>query len=241
MLRVTDPKYASLNQQNVLTSIDPAVYIHFGFKDLASDLTAYQAQYSCEVKLRVVPYNNQNGTLAPYAVKLRIVHDNLTENVKFDDYSIYKLPGIHKADVAVDEVVYRDLSGQIIPTVTNSTAFLQLRFKTDRYYNIKNTTVNPVTRRLIKYNGLTEMVVNNVSDGAEELEINWTRYIDAPATEYELEWTWVDNYGPNGNKLMPNQIALTEQDFKLNSTRIQTKELKYRIPLVFSKDIWYTG
>ncbi len=235
MLQITDPKYASLNQQNVLTSIDPAVYIHFGFKDLASDLTAYQAQYSCEVKLRVVPYNNQNGTLAPYAVKLKIVHDNLTENVKFDDYSIYKLPGIHKADVAVEEVVYRDLSGQIIPTVTNSTAFLQLRFKTDRYYNIKNTTVNPVSRRLIKYNGLTETVVNNVSDGAEELEINWTRYNDAPATEYELEWTWVDNYGPNGNKLMPNQIALTEQDFKLNSTRIQTKELKYRIPLVFSK------
>lgn len=27
MLQITDPKYASLNQQNVLTSIDPAVYI----------------------------------------------------------------------------------------------------------------------------------------------------------------------------------------------------------------------
>ncbi|TEB41406.1 hypothetical protein D0809_25685, partial [Flavobacterium circumlabens] len=33
---------------------------------------------------------------------------------------------------------------------------------------------------------------------------------------------------------MPAEIALTEQDFKQNSTRIQTKELGYRIPLVYS-------
>ncbi|UUC47428.1 thrombospondin type 3 repeat-containing protein [Flavobacterium cerinum] len=235
MLEVTDPKYASLSQQNVFTSIDPAVYVYFGFKDAVIDQAAYLAQYSCEVRLKIMPFNNANASLPAYNITLKIKHDNLTEGVKFDDYVVYKLPGIHKANVAVEAIQYKDMADQNIPLVSNSTAYLQLRFKTDRYYNIKNTTVNPVSRRLIKYNGMAETVVNNVSDGAEELEINWSRYNDAPAVEYELEWTWIDNYGPNGTKLQPNQIALTEQDFKQNSTRIQTKDLKYRIPLVFSK------
>jgi len=235
MLQVTDPKYAFLSQQNVFTSVDPAVYVHFGFQDDLINMGANLAIYSCEVRLKIMPFNNSNGSLSAYNITLKIKRDNVNEAAKMNDYVVYKLPGIHKANVAVEDIRYMDAMDQAIPLVSNSAAYLRLSFKTDRYYNIKNTTVNPVTRRLIKYNGMSEMVVNNVSDGAEELEINWTRYNDAPATEYELEWTWVDNFGPNGTKLLPNQIALTEQDFKLNSTRVQTKELKYRIPLVFSK------
>ncbi|MBN9286255.1 thrombospondin type 3 repeat-containing protein, partial [Flavobacterium sp.] len=233
-LQVTDPKFSTLNQQNVFTSVDPAVYIHFGFKDNVSDLAAYNNIYYCEVNLAVTPYTATGSAMASYNVVLKIKHDNITESVEFDDYKVHKLPNVHKATVKVQSIQYKNSLDQNIALVANSVAFVEVKFKTDRYYNLKGTKVTPV-KRLIKYNGTTETTVANVSNGADELEISWTKNATAPAVEYELEWTWMDNYNPQGGKLLPAQIPLTEQDFKLNSTRIQTKGLSYRIPLVFSK------
>ncbi|WP_300564699.1 RHS repeat-associated core domain-containing protein [Flavobacterium sp.] len=100
---------------------------------------------------------------------------------------------------------------------------------------MKGTYVSPSTR-LITFNGLTESTNTNlITNGEDELEISWNRDTTNPAVEYELEWTWIDNYGDNNNVLNASQIALTEQAFRLSSTRIQTKDLSYRIPLIFSK------
>ncbi|MPT33926.1 MAG: hypothetical protein E2604_02260 [Flavobacterium sp.] len=55
MLQVVDPKYASLSQQNVFTSVDPAVYVHFGFQDDLINMGANLAIYSCEVRLKIMP------------------------------------------------------------------------------------------------------------------------------------------------------------------------------------------
>ncbi|UUC46490.1 thrombospondin type 3 repeat-containing protein [Flavobacterium cerinum] len=233
-LQVVDTKYSSLNQYSVFTSVNPAVYVHFGFKDNTSDLAAYNTIYYCEVNLLVTPYNNTGGAMSAYNVTLKIKHDNVTESVAFDDYKVHKLPNIHKATVKVQSIQYKNNLDQNISLVTNSVAYLELKFSTERYYNLENTTVSPA-RRFIKYNGLVPVTVANASDGAEELEISWTRNATAPATEYELEWTWIDSYSEGGGTIPAAQIPLTELSFKLNSTRIQTKELSYKIPLIFAK------
>ncbi|MHC0439217.1 thrombospondin type 3 repeat-containing protein [Flavobacterium sp. 3-210] len=253
ILHVTDSKFANLNQQNVFTSVKPSVSIHFGFDDNLTDLNAYGAVYYCEVELIVKPIDKSGNTIMtyrdnanaiksypdPFKIILRIKHDYVTKEKKFNDYAVYQLPGVHKADVTVNSIKYLDANENVI-NVTNSPAFVELKFNTERYYNLQlsatqYTTVFPITHKLIKYNGLTETTVSQVSNGADELIISWTKDQVAPAVEYELEWTWIDNYNKTGGKLGPEEIALTEQDFKLNSTRIQTKDVSYRIPLVYSK------
>ncbi|OUL60586.1 thrombospondin type 3 repeat-containing protein, partial [Flavobacterium sp. AJR] len=250
-LRIVDPKFTDLNKQNVFTSINSVVSIHFGFNDKLSDL-GYSSIYYSEITLRIIPFDNSGNVLTsykdnknvqktypnPFLVTLKIKHDNVTKGARLDDYAVYQLPGIHKADVKIESIKYYDANNAII-AVSNSSAYLELKFNTDRYYNMQLsatqfTSVFPLTRKLVKYNGTKEVEVYKVSDGAEELVINWTKDKNAPAVEYELEWTWIDNYKKEGGKLATSEVPLTEQDFKLNNTRIETKDTIYRIPLVYS-------
>ncbi|MDW8850110.1 thrombospondin type 3 repeat-containing protein [Flavobacterium sp. MMLR14_040] len=246
LLQVKDSKFADLNKKNVFTSVNPVVSIHFGFNDNLSDV------YYSEITLKITPYNtagnivttfkdNKNAEKSypnPFLVTLKIKHDNATKGAQLNDYAVYQLPGIHKADVKVESIKYYNAADAVI-TVSNSSAYLELKFNTDRYYNMQLgatefSSVFPIVHKLVKYNGTSEVQVPKISDGAEELVINWTKDAKAPAVEYELEWIWIDNYSVSGGKLASDQIALNEQDFKLNSTRIQTKNTTYRIPLVYS-------
>ncbi|WP_264566853.1 RHS repeat-associated core domain-containing protein [Flavobacterium sp. N3904] len=232
ILKVVDSKYNDLNKHDLFASINPNVTIHFGFDNTNKDAADFKDVYTCTIVLSVTSsYDSKGDGINPKTVSLTIVHDNSSKGLEFNDYAVYSLPGIHKADVKVVSITYSK-------PVPASTAYLALKFNTERYYNLQlsgsNSSVLPISYKLVKYSGVNEVIVSKVSDGAEELVINWTKDTKAPAVEYELEWTWIDNYKTDGGKLLPNEIALTEQDFKLNSTRIQTKDLTYRIPLVFS-------
>ncbi|MFB3389843.1 thrombospondin type 3 repeat-containing protein [Flavobacterium sp. LAR06] len=248
-LRITDPKYDDIKKQNVFTSVNPAVSIHFGFNEDKSSPVDYGKVYSCEISLAITAYDNSGHVISSYTnsagdtvtypatVTLKITHDNSTKGFKFDDYAVYNLPGIHKADVNVVSIVY---NGQAGAAVENSMAYLQLKFSTDRYYNLQlsstqSSSVLPLQHKFINYNGTQAAEVGSVSAGAEEILISWHNDPAAPAVEYELEWTWIDNFAANGGTLAPTEIALTDRDFKLNSTRIQTKETVYRIPIVYLK------
>jgi RHS repeat-associated protein len=65
----------------------------------------------------------------------------------------------------------------------------------------------------------------------DELIINWKP--NNNAVEYDLEYTFVDNYTDNLS-IGINPASLTF-DFKDNSTRISTKETYYRLPLLFER------
>ncbi|WP_281324081.1 thrombospondin type 3 repeat-containing protein [Flavobacterium sp. IMCC34518] len=231
ILQIRDPKFSDLNNQKIFTSVNPAVTIHFGFNDDDKKTADYSDVYSCKIELSITSFDSSGNSLGAKSVSLTIVHNNSTKSLEFNDYAVYKLPGIHKADVKVVSITYSK-------SAPASTAYLALKFNTERYYNLQlsgsNSSVLPISYKLIRYDGLKEEVVSKVSDRAEELVINWTKDSKAPAVEYELEWTWIDNYKKDGGKLLPNEIALTDQDFRQNSTRIQTKGLTYSIPLVYS-------
>jgi RHS repeat-associated protein len=253
ILHVTDPKYTDIKKQNVFTSVNPTVSIHFGFEDDKTNSTEFAKIYSSEVQLKITPYDNSgivktsytdaNNAIEnypnPYLVTLKIKHDNVTKGIQFDDYTTYNLPGIHKADVQIMSVTYYNQSGNVT-NINNSLAYVQLKFTTDRYYNLQlsstqSSSVLPLKHTFFKNNGTQQDEVNSVSDGADEILISWNKDAIAPAVEYELEWTWIDNFSENGGTIPASEIALTDQDFRLNSTRIQTKDTFYKIPIVYSK------
>lgn len=254
-LSVEDGKFNDIKKQNIFTSINPNVSIHFGFNDDKNNTEEYSKKYSCEVKLRITAYDNSRTVLTSYKnvsqanninfpypslITLKIKHDNTTNGLQLDDYAVYELPGIHKADVTIESITYFNEDGSVT-NVNNSSAYLQLKFTTDRYYNLqlsnsKFSSVLPLEHKLIKYNEKKEEVtVSSVRAGAEEIVITWHKDNEAPAVEYELEWTWIDNFGKDSTKLAAEDIPLTDQNFKINNTRIQTKDLMYRIPIVYSK------
>lgn len=56
------------------------------------------------------------------------------------------------------------------------------------------------------------------------------------AISYDVEWTWVDNYGATiSSNLSANEISLTEKEFQRNSTRINTKNTQYEISNIYDK------
>lgn len=253
ILHIKDPKYDDIKKQNIFTSVNPIVSIHFGFEDDKNNSAEYSKIYSAEVQLKITPYDNSNAIKTdykdangntinypnPYTVTLKIKHDNVTKGLQFDDYAVYNLPGIHRADVQILSITYYN-EADTVTTINNSLAYVQLKFSTDRYYNLQlsstqSSSVLPLEHHFIKYDGILEQPVNSVSAGAEEILFTWKKDLIAPAVEYELEWTWIDNFGADGTDLTPQQLTLTDQDFKLNSTRIQTKDTFYRIPIIYSK------
>ena len=241
-ITVEDSKLSQVSNLSAFASVNPAVNIHIGFVDETNDFTAYNRIFKAKVTLLIKRFNTDGTTLAtipgsganPETKEFIIEHNNNTEDLKLTDLIVYKLAGSHKAQVEIQTVLYYDASNNLI-TINNSPLFVELKFNTTRYFNIKNTVTIPSVK-LITYNGMIEQFNNNVvTDNEHDLEIYWQKDTENPAVEYELEWTWIDNYGDENNLKAENQIPLTEQDFKRNSTRIQTKETSYRIPLIFSK------
>ncbi len=83
-------------------------------------------------------------------------------------------------------------------------------------------------------------VTRTPNRATQSLKISWTpsnltQYIDkvTPA-QYELEWTYVDNY-PADSGAAPLSASSLQYDFKNNATRIITDSSNYSIPLVYPK------
>ncbi len=236
-ITIEDPLYTTLNNGN-FTSIDASSSIYFGFIDDSDTPVKHKAVYSAEVALEVTPYDVLGNPLASSSIVLAIAHDNVREGIgNLIDLAVHKLPGVHKVTITVTEIIYKDENNNVI-TVNDSSAYLELKFKTDRYYKFTNTTSVTLSTNLITYNGFSETVSSsNFTNGEDELEIRWTA--NTAAITYELEWAWYDSYGEindNGAStfLQKSEIKLSEPDFKHNSTRIETSTLSYRIPLIYS-------
>jgi hypothetical protein len=88
----------------------------------------------------------------------------------------------------------------------------------------------------LDYSAQTDVQVNPILDevctdenNVHEIFVSWDPI--AGAEEYHLEWTFVNDYGPESlSDFLDNGLAY---DFKSNSTRISTKNYNYAIPLLF--------
>ena len=70
-----------------------------------------------------------------------------------------------------------------------------------------------------------------------DLQVSWNSITGA--NTYELEWTYISNQGMDENlnpvTLSLNQIAIAPLYFKNNSSRVETANLTYPIPLIFEQ------
>jgi RHS repeat-associated protein len=176
--------------------------------------------YELKASFRITPLKQDGSNDTPFDKELVVTYNPNPANsggTNFSDLSYLKIE--NRFGIKVQLISYQALnanSASIVP----SNAFVNMGFKSKRYYAVSEQLLNPI--------GSTNATASSVT-------INWASL--AGALEYELEWTWIDNYSTNSitANLPGNQIPLTERDFELNNTRIITSKSSFEIPLIYGK------
>ncbi|PXY46481.1 RHS repeat-associated core domain-containing protein [Flavobacterium hydrophilum] len=223
---VLDSEYNIPNQKN----IDAYSYFSLSIDNEKAPYTGYSVTAAFEI----TPYD-QSGTLltAEMVTKTMTVnynHNFSTVSPAFSDLNYFKIKNKFGLRVALvsNSIVVKDLSNTVIPfasaTAQLNNVTVNMGFKAQRYYPLATTLISPIA---------------TTNANATAIKIEWTALTGA--IEYELEWTWVDNYSETNSTAVtpPQNIPFTERNFDLNNTRIVIKANgsanNYDIPQIYSK------
>jgi RHS repeat-associated protein len=204
---------ASLPNQNNLGTY---CYLSLNIDNNLAPFVAYELRAT----FKITPIK-QDGTNDSSFNKELVVNYNPNPSnsggANFNDLNYLKIE--NRFGIRVQLISYKALNtsnGNVVP----NNAFVNMGFKSKRYYKISEQLLNPIAS--------TNATANSVT-------INWGNL--AGALEYELEWTWIDNYSIESitAHLPSDQIPFTERDFELNNTRIITSKNTFEIPLIYGK------
>ncbi|MFP9118757.1 DUF6443 domain-containing protein, partial [Flavobacterium sp. RNTU_13] len=219
-----------------MVSLNPAILLYLDINPALETDTSKLQYYNCKVEGTVKSFT-LTGTDTIENFSLSITHDLIKTREQIVDQAVFKIPGVHKAIFNITSITFTQDDGTPV-AVNSSPVYLRSRFEVQRFYNLAQNNIAPLKEFLITYNGTTEnppVPANGIIAGENEIKIQWNNNVNYPAEYYELEWAWVDNFGPDNNTLASSDISLSEDEFKHNSTRVQTKDNFYYIPLIFSK------
>ncbi|WP_299254015.1 RHS repeat-associated core domain-containing protein [uncultured Aquimarina sp.] len=183
--------------------------------------------YSYTITLQVTPIL-QDGSLEESAThnKVFTVTSNPTKvSSEYTDISEYVINNKYGVSVKVISILTKNIEDNSAAdniSTSPENVSMNLGFRAKRYDPLSTIAVQ-VNKEELKDNQNT----TNVG-----LKLKWDP-IDG-ALEYDVEWTWIDNYGLDlSNPLPAEDIDLTNRQFELNSTRISTDENFYEIPLIY--------
>jgi len=227
-IELTDGRFSDLGNS---LFVDDAVnlYVKFGIGE--SSVFNYIGNHTqVQAQVTITPVDNNGVDQTPLATQTLTLSYYTDGSISAPEIktSILSHSGRHKYKIHVD------------PLSANfpSNVYLEAELVVDRYYDISQTApgigVNYIDHDLAQ----PRVAMSNaqvIPSNAQEIEI-WWDYVEG-AEEYELEWTWIDNYETTGlqNGFDATDLELNERDFELNNTRIITNSQSFRIPLVYSK------
>jgi len=203
-----------LNTADKITSYQNTVELvlknHSAFdKDAKVTVTAF---------LKYFLINNSDSVNEPISLELNIKSGAL---VKSDVSGIYAFTNAYKVELIITDVAVDGSSNA-------DTAGLTEKLKNAIELNI-SFQKESITR--INYNTVVSNLIACRDAATDEMVVSWSSLDDAE--EYELEYTFVDDYSADINvPLNPAQISF---NFKENSTRISLKEAYYRFPLLYER------
>ncbi|MFN3754316.1 DUF6443 domain-containing protein, partial [Flavobacterium sp.] len=215
VISIFDPEIAMTNTN----SVSKRTFIEIKI----DDFEAPYYWYECELKLRITPILDNGNPSSTYDIGLMVQNNHYGNFGNFVDLNKHLV--VQGLRGAIVEVISFTVLNKDTNTNENSVpdnVHMIVSFETERYYDLSATSI-PVLQPYALLNS-----TNNT------LNISWQNIPEAEA--YELEWTWVDNFGLTlSSVLQPHQIALSRREFELNNTRIQTANITYSIPLVYDK------
>ena len=178
------------------------------------------------VNLTIIPVlsGGIEDNVNQYTKTLEVEYNPLGNSANFIDLASHELMNTYGVKVIVNSYTTTDPKTGIVTNTINSNISLELGFESERYYQVTEQLPNVQPKFL-----------NDIDGVPVALRYSWSPLVGA--LEYELEWTWVDNYASNGlsTVLNPNSINFSSRDFELNNTRIRTTNPNYEIPLIYSR------
>ena len=175
--------------------------------------------YKYTVELKITPLSGTGGIIPAYSKTLTVEYNPHSGGGNFDDLIYYEIENYESVNIAIIDVIFEDLDAGTTTNTTPSSARLETGLRADRYYPL----------------GTGSPSISAVENPVEQqIELTWST-MDG-AYSYDLEWTWVDNYHPSvyTSQRDASDIFFSERDFQLNSTRINTSENRYAIPLTYA-------
>ncbi|TBN11950.1 DUF6443 domain-containing protein, partial [Hyunsoonleella pacifica] len=197
--------------------VDVYSYVNLSIKENTAPYDAYKFS----ITLTVSPLLPDGTPDSDYTITLE-VENNLTAGVgNITDLKQHILENKYISSVYISSISFEDIqSGVSDNTTVPENIQLSIGYNKTRYYELSPDAPTITTSS------------TPISEG--ELTISWDEIPEA--RYYDVEWTWVDNYGDNITiPLDKSIIYFNVKDFERNSTRIQTNSLSYNIPVVYSQ------
>ncbi|PHS08259.1 MAG: hypothetical protein COA88_07185 [Kordia sp.] len=190
-----------------------------------------QDWFTYSITLNVTPIlpSNVLETSATVAKTLTVEYSPFPGQ-QYIDVDLHELVNRYGVQVSVQDISIINKDTNTALGYTPENVYLELGFKAERYYPL-STAVPSVGKSILP------TTANPCS-----LLLKWAPITGAE--EYQVEWTWVDNYSATGvaASLAAGNVVLTTKDFEENNTRVQVKKPidgsvlpSYEIPLVYSK------
>lgn len=177
--------------------------------------------FSCTVKLKITPILADGTNGSAYETKLTVESNHFGNFGNFIDLEKHLIQnGVKGAYITVIDFSVLNNQTNSFESSIPANVVLTYTYEVERYYNLSTATISSSQSYIANENALV---------------YSWN---DIPEAEsYELEWTWVDNYNSASFSLPlpPQNILLSDRDFELNCTRVQTTSNSYSIPMVYDR------
>ncbi|MCF6133253.1 DUF6443 domain-containing protein, partial [Flavobacterium wongokense] len=188
------------------------------------DYAAPYYWYTATVTMSVEPAFDDGSFGTPYDVILTVVNNHYGGLGGFVDMHkhLVSTPNARGARVTITNVniVNNETGAPVIGIPANLK--LSGSFESTRFYELNVDDVPAIT--------VTQNTASNTID------FSWNNDITG-VEEYELEWTWVDNYSDQSalTVLAASDIDFNLKDFERNNTRIQTTANHYSISNIYDR------
>ena len=210
---ISDPD----NGNTTMTTLSSKPYIKIWVDpDFSSPYIWFK--YSIAVNITPVLANGNSGTA--YTQKLKIEYNPYSSGGNFIDLAYHELNNRYGATIEITDINYENVDTSTTTSITPQNVFLETGLKVNRFYKLEES-IPSVGATVSIADSNIKMVLSEVPG----------------ALSYDLEWTWVDNYNSSPISSSPrtaSTISMTEREFQLNSTRINTNKIEYILPLVYS-------
>lgn len=182
----------------------------------------YVDQSVTEITVYINKFSSYNASSA-YASEtktFRVSYYPLDSLTYVDEHTM-TFDNVEKMEISIIDIKVNGVTQSALP----GNLYLQGDVFVDRISDFSPQVNFEVTNMVVGTPVNTDCVADGVND---ELTVSWDPF--PRAEEYQLEWTFVNTVG-----LTATEINNLKIDFKNNSTRISTKELSYKISLIFDQ------
>jgi RHS repeat-associated protein len=211
-ISVQDNRFPNL-VSSAYTSYASEDKVILGINTSSSFIPASTFDYTFNVK---IDYVDVNLTASSFTVNITLGYDNTNCN-SYNDKSVYRFTGAYQLTATLLTIT-NNANGQPV-TVPPANMYLDVEIDAERYYTFDALTAPAIGTIINAYDAVND-----------ELEISWNKI--PGAEDYDLEWTFVNDYGTTvaGAKIAASALYY---DFRNNASRITTSNQYYRVPKTF--------